>query len=180
MSVGAPTISAPRVATRLVCDRVLANVGTGDVAARLATKRCDEVELGWLDLTRRALRTVSRSGRPIGILLPLGVALRHGDVIFEDDASCIVVVHRPSEVWRIRAASSNALATIALELGNMHVPVEVTVEGDLYTPPDGPTEGVLRRAGVSYELCERRFVPLRATVTSGLSVAKNLVVRSVS
>jgi urease accessory protein UreE len=180
MNAGVSIGPKPCAATRLLCDRVLANLDMPEAALRFAGKARDEVEFGWYDLTRRAIRAPSASGRSIGILLPLGVTLRHGDVVHEDDASFVVVVHRPTEVWRVHAGSAVSLATIALELGNLHVAVEVSEQGELYTPVDGPTEGVLRRAGASYELCERRFVPLRATITSGLSIAKNFAVKSVN
>jgi urease accessory protein len=168
-------IVAPSHSTRLLCDRVLGNVATLP-PNRFDGKSADPLSLTWLDCTRRAIRARSASGRDVGILLPLGVSIAHGDVLHEDDAAYVVVEVQPCELWLVRAASPAALARVALELGNLHAPVEVTPDGELLTPPDGPTEGALRRHGATYTLSHRRFTPLRATVTSGLSVAKGLKV----
>jgi urease accessory protein len=178
VSVSAPQpVAAP--APRLLCDRVLCNVARGTVD-RLNGKAADVLELSWLDCARRAVRKRASSGREVGILLPPGVTLSHGDVLFEDERSYVVVEVMPCDLWRVTASSPGALARIALELGNLHVPVEVTPDGELLTPPDGPTDGALRRNGGTRRLCRRRFAPLRATVTSRLSVAKRLQVAGVA
>jgi urease accessory protein UreE len=52
---------------------------------------------------------------------------------------------------------------IALELGNLHVPVQVTDDA-IVLLPDGPGEGVLKRYGERYREELRRFAPLRVTV----------------
>jgi urease accessory protein UreE len=171
--MNAAAAPSTRRSTRLLCDRVLGNVAASP-AGEFAGKTADPLPLTWLDCTRRAIRAQSASGRDVGILLPLGGSIAHGDVLHRDDAYYVVVEIQPCDLWLVRAASPAGLAHVALELGNLHAPVEVWSDGYLLTPPDGPTEGVLRRHSANYTLCSRRFTPLRATVTSGLSVAKGL------
>lgn len=112
------------------------------------------------------------------MLFPVGLTLSQGDVLYENHESYVVVEVRPCDLWLVTPPDAATLAHVALELGNLHVPVQVTPSGDLLTPPDGPTEGVLRRNGITYSLCHRRFCPLRATVTSAISVAKSLTMTS--
>jgi urease accessory protein UreE len=84
-------------------------------------------------------------------------------------------------VWVAEFADAGSLAAAALELGNLHVPVEVVTDGSLppalVTPPDGPTRGVLDRLAATWRSEVRRFQPLRATVTAaGLCVAETFTV----
>jgi urease accessory protein UreE len=159
----------------ILCDGVLGNVSSLP-AARFVGKSADLLSLTWLECTRRASRQKTAGGRQVAVLLPIGSTLSHGDVLYEDEGCYIVVEVRPCELWVVTTLDRAGLARVAVELGNLHVPVEVTSSGELLTPPDGPTKGVLRRHGVAYSHCERRFAPLRVTVKSGVSVARSLLV----
>lgn len=132
--------------------------------ARYAAKSRDEVELTWRDCARRAVRARSRGGTAVGILLPLGESVRHGDVVYEDDSAIIVVTVAPCEVVVAEFADPISLAKAALELGNLHVPVEASGTLALTTLPDGPAAGVFRRYASGTRRDVRRFEPLRATV----------------
>ena len=147
----------------MLCDTVRGNVFVDD-PARYAAKERDEVELSWRDCTRRAVRATSRTGRKIGILLPLGEQARHGDVVYEDDHAVVFVTLRPCEVIVAEFAEAGALARAALELGNLHVPVEATGRLQLITLPNGPAAGVIGRHASASRREVRRFEPLRATV----------------
>jgi urease accessory protein UreE len=161
----------------MLCDRVLGNVGS-DATGRYAGRPRDALELTWRECARRAVRGRTANGLSVGILLPPGAHLRHGDVIADDDAAGLVVVAvSPCEVWVADFADAAALATAALELGNLHVPVEVADPLRLMTPPDGPSRGVLDRLAAAWRAETRRFQPLRATVSAGgLRVAESFKV----
>jgi urease accessory protein UreE len=158
----------------MLCDRVICNVDN-DPPERFAGKARDVFEIAWRDATRRAIRGWSEGGLSIGVLLPLGMALRHGDVILEMDSSVVVVHVTPCEVWVAEFCDAASLATAALELGNLHVPVQVAGGLELVTLPDGPTRGILDRHATTWRPEVRRFEPLRSTVTSGsVRLARNL------
>ena len=152
----------------MLCDRILGNVASAD-PARFAGKEHDVLDVTWRDCARRAVRGRTRGGSAVGVLLPLGTTLRHGDVLVEDDHRIVSVNLLPCEVWVANCADAASLANAALELGNLHVPVEATADGQLVTPPDGPARGVLDRYAERWRPEVRRFQPLRATVigTSG-------------
>jgi urease accessory protein UreE len=87
-------------------------------------------------------------------------------VVFEDGRSFIEVHVLPCEVLVAEFADATSLANAALELGNLHVPVEAAGLR-LITLPDGPTRAVVNRYASTSRLENRRFNPLRATVLGG-------------
>ena len=151
----------------MLCDRVLGNIYS-DPTGRYAGRVRDALELTWRDCTRRAVRGRTTNGRCVGVLLPVGINLRHGDVLTDEgDAEIVVVDVAMCEAWVAEFADAASMATAALELGNLHVPVEVAGELRLVTLPDGPTRGVLDRLASAWKAEVRRFQPLRATVAGG-------------
>ena len=56
----------------------------------------------------------------------------------------------PPFVWAVRPRSNRELFALALELGNLHVPVEITSE-ELLVAPDGPVQEVLERMNLPWE-----------------------------
>ena len=154
----------------MLLDRVLGNAFSD--AGGYAGREWDALELTWRDCTRRALRGRTEAGRSVGVLLPVGTQLRHGDVLADEESTALVVVTvSPCETWVADFADAASMATASLELGNLHVPVEVPVGVTgplrLVTLPDGPTRGVLDRLASSWRSETRRFQPLRSTVTGG-------------
>lgn len=59
------------------------------------------------------------------------------------------VRHAP-KVLAIRPRSNRELFALALELGNLHVAVEITAD-EVLVAPDGPVEEVLERMGLGWE-----------------------------
>lgn len=161
----------------MLCDRVLGNVATIS-PDRLADRAVDTLDVTWRDCARRAVRGTTRGGVSVGVLLPLGQSLRHGDVLFEDHVRLVVASVIPVEVWVAGFETASSMAAAALELGNLHVPVEVAEGTTLIALPDGPTRGVFDRRAVKWQPQLRRFAPLRETVLgSELRLASTFGVR---
>lgn len=146
----------------MLFDRVLGNVF--DDPARYAGREYDRVPLGWRDCSRRAVRAMSGRGLRVDSLQPLGQSLRHGDVLADDGTVLLVIDVVPCEVIVADFADAASLASAALELGNLHVPVEAPGGLQLATLADGPAHAVLRRYSSESRILQRRFAPLRATV----------------
>ena len=152
----------------MLFDRVLGNVD--DPPGEIGRDPAHGVELSWDDCNRRAIRARTNRGFDVGILPPLGTTLRHGDVLgssratITDTAATLLVHVRPCEVWVATFPDVPSLASAALELGNLHVPAQVTAASELITLPDGPALGVFSRYAAAWRAETRRFVPLRATV----------------
>ena len=145
----------------------------------------DTVDIPWHECAARALRKTTRAGREVRILLPLGRSARDGDILAagtttpgEGKPTAMLRVHVPAcEVWVTGPVDTDLLTTVALELGNLHVPVEVS-QGRLIVISDGPTREVLDRYQVPFHAELRVFAPLRATVLQGVKLAPGFEVRS--
>lgn len=53
-------------------------------------------------------------------------------------------------VWAVRPRSNLELFALALELGNLHVSVEIAAD-EVLVAPDGPVEEVLERMNLTWE-----------------------------
>lgn len=71
------------------------------------------------------LRTQSTTGEEVGLFLPRGEILRHGDLLQADDGRCVKVTAKPEKVLQIGCADALQLARIAYHLGNRHVALQV-------------------------------------------------------
>lgn len=139
----------------MFCERVIGNLDADPL---------DESEIDWLDLdwrqcARRALRAVTRSGIELKLVLPIGQPPRHRDILFRDLKRAIAVNLIPTQVLVARPKNIAAMGQLALELGNLHLPVEIASE-ELITVPDGPTEGISKRLKIDYSIETRRFKPM--------------------
>jgi urease accessory protein UreE len=151
----------------MLLDRVIGNVAPGAPGPSPPARR-DTLELTWRQCFRRAVRGRTAGGVEVGVLLPPGVVLRHGDVLAggEAPASEVMINVISCDVWAAVFADASSLAAAALELGNLHAPVEVSGDKLLVTVPDGPVRAVLDKYALSWRPDVRRFHPLRATVNA--------------
>src|SRR5687768_10862296 len=135
---GSPCRARDARMTPLV-DRVVRRLTDGE--SETEAPRLDHLDLAWDALRRRAQAVTTRRGRPVRLLLRVGTTLRHGDVLVDSADLLLVVDVTPCEVWVARPTSSAQSALVALEWGNLHVPVQVCADGTLLTPADGPALG---------------------------------------
>jgi len=140
----------------LLCQQVVRRIGVDD--AERERQRLDHLVLRWDECHRRAFSKRSERGRAVRLLLRLGTILQDGDVI-ADTGDCLLVVRvLPCPVLVVRPDSRLQAALATLELGNLHVPVQVT-ETEILTPADGPAMGVLDRRQIPYCVEQRLFQP---------------------
>lgn len=118
------------------------------------------VALTWDECAKRILRKKTDLGKEVGVSLPLHTTLRHGDILFRDEEHTVLVFVQPCEVLVIFAESVQELGTLAYELGNRHLPLQVTEKGEIIVLPDDPTEALLTKLGARYERQSQRFQPI--------------------
>jgi urease accessory protein UreE len=156
----------------MLCDRVLY-----PLAKAPADGKAEEaLPLQWWELNARAIRGRSESGEAVRVLLPLGVSLREGDVLHEDERRRLVVRVVPCKVYVLKLADPGAAAIVGAELGNLHLPLEVQGQ-ELLTPCDGPAAGVFLRLGVQPQVQSRKFQPIRSLALAMPTVSPALRVR---
>jgi urease accessory protein len=136
------------------CDAIVRNAADDDFASRIV----DYVDIPW-DQRRSTLKARSRGGEEIRVLLPRGQILRHGDVLFEDETRAVVVNVLPCELLVVRSDNSRLMIELALELGNLHWPTQVT-ETEIIFPEEPEAVAAAKRLGLEAFREMRRFEPL--------------------
>ncbi len=106
----------------MLCERVLGNL---DLEPE-PSAAIDWLDLSWFDCAQRALRRQSRAGTSIRILLDIGQQLRHGDILHRDASGIIAVNLIPADVLVARPRSLREMGQLAVEVGNLHQPVQIT------------------------------------------------------
>jgi urease accessory protein UreE len=149
----------------MLIERIIGNLDDRD-SADLACAQVDWLDLTWRDCAKRTVRKCTRGGQDVRILLPLGTHLKHHDVLQTPGGSIRVAVNlRPADVLVAVPRGLAEMGRLALELGNLHVPVEVR-EVEMVVLADGPTEALLARLGAPHRRETRRFTPEPCSITS--------------
>lgn len=155
------------------CEAIVRNAAEDE---DFAGRTVDYVDIQW-DQQRSTLKAQSRGGEEVRVLLPRGQALQHGDVIFEDQTRAVVVNVLPCEVIVVRSGEPRRMAELALELGNLHWPTEVTETELIFLEGEEPTAAA-HKLGLEITFEIRRFNPLPVFATT-IGGAQNIrVLRS--
>ena len=155
----------------MIFDRVLGNL---DDHSNATAGVDDWLDLHWRECFVRASRRQTRGGGEIRLLLPLGVQLRHGDLI-SDGTRQIGIAVRPCDVLLLHPPDTATALLLALGLGNLHAPVQAVGE-QLIVLPDGPVEELLASLGIPWTPGHQRFepasiaAPLRAQLASQFQI----------
>jgi urease accessory protein len=131
------------------------------IADRLApaAHAFDEVlELAFDQRERSRFRARLGSGEEIGVNLPVGTLLRHGDRLQLSDGRVVAVKAAPEALLEVRAHDAAGLARIAYHIGNRHVPVQVG-EGWLRLLPDHVLRAMVEGLGGSVRELDAGFQP---------------------
>lgn len=155
------------------CERVVRNASDG---AALAGRAVDYVDIGW-DQCRSTLKARSRDGEQIRVVLPRGQTLRHGDVLFEDDARAIVVNVMPCELIVVRCDDPRRLAELAFDLGNLHWPTQVTNDEILFVEEENALAAA-EHLGLIWMRETRQFDPRPILATAVRTAESVRMIRS--
>jgi urease accessory protein len=109
--------------------------------------RADEViELAFEQRERSRFRATLLSGEEIGVDLPPGTLLRHGDRLLLADGRIVAIEAAPERLLEVHAHDAIELARIAYHIGNRHVPVQIG-DGFVRLLPDHVLQAMIERLG---------------------------------
>ena len=124
-----------------------------------AHERVDEViELAFALRERSRFRATLLSGEEIGVDLPRGTLLRHGDRLRLGDGRVVAVEAAPERLIEVHAHDAVALARIAYHVGNRHVPIQIG-DGWLRLLPDHVLQAMIERLGGHVDEVDEGFQP---------------------
>ena len=124
-----------------------------------AQARVDEViELDFARRERSRFRAILLSGEEIGVDLPRGTLLRHGDRLALADGRVVAVEAAPERLIEVHAHDAVALARIAYHVGNRHVPIQIG-DGWLRLLPDHVLQAMIERLGGHVHEVDEGFQP---------------------
>jgi len=125
-------------------------------------RRAPQVELDWDVRQKSRFEATDSQGRPIGVFLPRGTAVRGGDVLVAEDGSLVKVIAAPQPVLVITHCSEHGtpfdLTRAAYHLGNRHVPIELKPD-HLKIEPDHVLAAMLRSMHLIVREAEEAFEP---------------------
>lgn len=111
------------------------------------------------DLRQKARQRVTlESGKELGLILPRGTTLKHGDLLTAEDGTAIRVVAAEEKVSIARIENPLQLARIAYHLGNRHVAVQV-LEDRLVYLHDHVLDDMVQGLGAAVSVCRQPFEP---------------------
>jgi urease accessory protein len=119
----------------------------------------DEVlELPFEQRERSRFLATLMSGEQIGVDLPSGTLIRHGDRLLLEDGRAVAVEAAFEALLEVRAADAAQLARIAYHIGNRHVPLQVGPDW-LRLLPDHVLQAMIVRQGGEVTRIEAGFQP---------------------
>ena len=125
----------------------------------VASAPADEViELAFEQRERSRFRASLLSGEEIGVDLPRGSLIRHGDRLLLQDGRVVAVEAAPERLMEVRAADAAGLARLAYHIGNRHVPLQVGA-GWLRLLPDHVLRAMIEGLGGRVTDVETGFQP---------------------
>lgn len=134
----------------------------GIVVARAlagADERVDEViELAFELREKSRFRAALLSGEEIGVDLPSGMLLRHGDRLKLADGRVVAVEAARERLIEVHAHDAVGLARIAYHVGNRHVPLQIG-PGWIRLLPDHVLQAMIERLGGHVHEVEEGFQP---------------------
>jgi urease accessory protein len=122
------------------------------------TRVDDVVDLVYDQRQKSRQKITTRSGAVLGLFLPRGTILRHGDVLLADDGSCIRVEAAPEELSVIESDDHFQLLRAAYHLGNRHVMLQIA-PGRLAYQHDHVLDDMVRGLGLNVACVTAPFHP---------------------
>ncbi|MCR8659797.1 urease accessory protein UreE [Paenibacillus endoradicis] len=140
----------------MIIDKVVTHIDSLSEEER-KSRHIEKVFLQSDDLVKRIQRVVTDHGKELGISLAHAKELVHGDVLYMDDHSLIVIHVLPDELLVIYPRTIKEMGEVAHSLGNRHLPAQF--EGEkMLVQYDYLVEELLQKDGIP---CSREKMAVR-------------------
>jgi urease accessory protein len=116
------------------------------------------IELAFEQRERSRFRATLLSGEEIGVDLPPGTLIRHGDRLRLADGRVVAVEAAREHLLEVHAHDAVGLARIAYHVGNRHVPLQIG-DGWLRLLPDHVLRAMIERLGGHVHEVDEGFQP---------------------
>lgn len=123
-----------------------------------SAKPDDIVDLVYDQRQKSRQKIATRNGAELGLFLPRGTILKHGDVLLADDGSCIRVEAASEQLSVIESHDHFQLLRAAYHLGNRHVMLQIA-PGKLAYQHDHVLDDMVRGLGLAVECVMAPFHP---------------------
>jgi urease accessory protein len=146
----------------MLCSKIVGNVFKWELT-NSELDGFEKVNFTWDECAKRILRKHTSLGREIGISLPIGTTIHHGDILFQEESEeskAILAYNLKCELLVVSSYNIREFGRIAYELGNRHLPLEITEDGEILLLPDQPTKLLLNKLNAHYVTQFRRFSPI--------------------
>ena len=111
------------------------------------------------DLRQKSrLRTYLDNGEEVGLMLPRGEVLRHGDCLQAEDGTIIRIHAAKEQVSRIKSDNRLLLQRVCYHLGNRHVPLQISETWISYQQ-DHVLDSMVRSLGLEVSHVQQAFEP---------------------
>ena len=125
-----------------------------------------EIELPFDERKKSRLKTKSRCGKELGLILPRGHILRNGTLLQSESGDTGVVFAAPEKVSTARAHDATLLSKAAYHLGNRHVALQVE-NGWLRYQHDHVLDEMVKGLGLSVNIEMAEFEPEDGAYANG-------------
>jgi urease accessory protein len=129
----------------------------------------DRVELAFDTRKKSRFRTHTLTGQEIGVVLPRGHVLEHGQllVIEGQEAQAVLIEAAQETVSEVRCDDALLLMRIAYHLGNRHVPLQIE-RGVLRYQHDHVLDQMAQGLGAQVSVTQAPFHPEDGAYKTGL------------
>lgn len=118
----------------------------------------DIVDMVYDQRQKSRQKITTRAGAVLGLFLPRGTILKHGDVLLADDGACIRVEAAPEQLSVVKSDAHFSLLRAAYHLGNRHVMLQIAA-GELAYQHDHVLDDMVRGLGLHVESITAPFHP---------------------
>ncbi len=127
----------------MIIEKIVGNISDPDSKSK---DLVDYVSVEWYEVQNSILHKVSRNGMEVGIRNHERVALRDGDILWQDDKKVLLVEISECDCIALRPTTMLEMGKACYEIGNRHSPIFIE-DGEVLTPYDAPLMTALSKCG---------------------------------